>query len=110
MLYPLLAFQKYVVLEKPRDFKVLENKEKLPWSIYVGVCGMPGEHGQSGRPVTPVAHKCRLGETAYYAWKEYAKSQKVRSRVVVKCCIYNSTEQGDVVYVSTASGAVGAYV
>lgn len=40
------AFQEYVVLpEFPNDgiWRVLENKENLPWSAYVGVAGMPGK-------------------------------------------------------------------
>ena len=39
-------------------FRVLENKENLPWSAYVGILGMPGQ-------------------TAYYAWKEFARPEKV---------------------------------
>ena len=45
--YGRLPFQEYVVLSDPADmgsdcFRVLDNKEGLPWSVYVGVCGMPG--------------------------------------------------------------------
>ena len=39
----LLAFQQYALLKNAQPYRVLENKEKLPWSVYVGVCGMPGE-------------------------------------------------------------------
>ena len=44
----LAAFQEYVILpEPPKDgiWRVLENKEGLPWSVYVGVAGMPGGSG-----------------------------------------------------------------
>ena len=55
---PLTAFQKYAVLKNAKMFRVLENKENLPWSAYVGILGMPGQ-------------------TAYYAWKEFARPEKV---------------------------------
>ena len=47
-IYGIFPFQEYAVVSDPaqlgRDiFRVLENKEGLPWSAYVGVCGMPGE-------------------------------------------------------------------
>ena len=35
------AFQQYLVIRDP-EVRILENKEGLPWSAYVGVCGMPG--------------------------------------------------------------------
>ena len=40
------GFQEYVILPGLPDdgiWRVLENKENLPWSVYVGVAGMPGE-------------------------------------------------------------------
>lgn len=52
-------FQEYFVGKGASSFRVLENKEGLPWSVYVGVLGMPGQ-------------------TAHHAWKEYALPQKVR--------------------------------
>ena len=36
---------------------ILENKEKLPWSAYIGVAGMPGR-------------------TAYFGYKEFSKAKK----------------------------------
>lgn len=42
----LAEFQEYVILPSlPNDgiWRVLENKQNLPWSVYVGVAGMPGE-------------------------------------------------------------------
>ncbi|EPS99452.1 hypothetical protein FOMPIDRAFT_1124261, partial [Fomitopsis schrenkii] len=47
--YGVLPFQEYTVVAEPARlgpdiFRVLENKEGLPWSAYVGVCGMPGEY------------------------------------------------------------------
>ena len=41
----LAAAQEYSVVSNPSDipwFSVLENKEKIPWSLYVGVAGMSG--------------------------------------------------------------------
>ena len=39
-------FQQYVIVpELPgRVWRVLENREKIPWSTYVGVAGMPGSY------------------------------------------------------------------
>lgn len=47
--YGVIPFQEYTVVAEPAQlgptvFRVLENKEGLPWSVYVGVCGMPGEY------------------------------------------------------------------
>ncbi|KAI8989081.1 NAD-P-binding protein [Trametes punicea] len=56
-LYGTFKFQHYVIEHDPKQFKVIENKESLPWSVYVGVCGMPGE-------------------TAAYAWKEFSRAKK----------------------------------
>jgi len=48
------AFQQYSV---QKGLRVLKNEEKLPWSAYVGILGMPGQ-------------------TAYCAWKEFAFAKK----------------------------------
>ncbi|EPQ52506.1 NAD P-binding protein [Gloeophyllum trabeum ATCC 11539] len=56
-LYGIFPFQEYFVETDPKKYRVLENKEKLPWSVYVGAAGMPGQ-------------------TAYYAWKEYSAAKK----------------------------------
>ena len=47
-IYGHMPFQEYAVFADPAYlgsdvFRVLENKERLPWSAYVGVCGMPGK-------------------------------------------------------------------
>ncbi|KII94949.1 hypothetical protein PLICRDRAFT_33778 [Plicaturopsis crispa FD-325 SS-3] len=72
--YGFFPFVEYFVEKDASKLKLLENKEKLPWSVYVGAAGMPGQ-------------------TAYCAWKEYAKPQK-----------------GDVAFVTTGAGAVGSLV
>jgi NADPH-dependent curcumin reductase CurA len=51
------AFQHYVIVQDAKKFEVLKNEEKLPWSVYVGVLGMPGL-------------------TAYIGWKEYSSAKK----------------------------------
>ncbi|KAH9918913.1 NAD(P)-binding protein [Epithele typhae] len=70
----LLPLRHYSVVKNTAALMKLENKEGIPWSAYLGVCGMPGK-------------------TAYCAWKEFAKPKP-----------------GDTVFVSAASGAVGAVV
>lgn len=37
-----LAFQHYTVIPTLDNIRILQNEEKLPWSAYVGVAGMPG--------------------------------------------------------------------
>ncbi|KAI9065188.1 NAD-P-binding protein [Trametes sanguinea] len=56
-LYGIFKFQHYVIESDERAFRVLENEQGLPWSVYVGVCGMPGL-------------------TAYCGWREYARPKK----------------------------------
>ncbi|KZT03632.1 NAD(P)-binding protein [Laetiporus sulphureus 93-53] len=56
-LYGSYPFQEYLVAKDAKAFSVLENKEKLPWSVYVGVLGMPGQ-------------------TAHHGWKEFAHPKK----------------------------------
>ena len=36
------AFQEYVVLPNMEGVEIVKNEENLPWSVYVGVLGMPG--------------------------------------------------------------------
>ncbi|KZT65252.1 alcohol dehydrogenase [Daedalea quercina L-15889] len=59
-IYGYLPFQEYAVFTDPAQlgdvFRVLENKERLPWSAYVGVCGMPGA-------------------TAHHAWHAFADAK-----------------------------------
>ncbi|KIP06674.1 hypothetical protein PHLGIDRAFT_450503 [Phlebiopsis gigantea 11061_1 CR5-6] len=58
--YGLLPFQKYSIIphvSQIGSFRILKNEEKLPWSAYVGMVGMPGQ-------------------TAYSGWREYANLQK----------------------------------
>ena len=45
-----VEFQQYDVITDLTSFLVLENKEGLPWSAYVGVAGMPGR--SSGQLLT----------------------------------------------------------
>ncbi|KAG6891985.1 hypothetical protein C0993_005293, partial [Termitomyces sp. T159_Od127] len=57
--YGHIPHQEYSVFKdlETQGLMVIENKEGLPWSVYVGAAGMPGQ-------------------TAYYAWKEYSKAKK----------------------------------
>ncbi|KAF7965960.1 hypothetical protein HWV62_39162 [Athelia sp. TMB] len=56
-LYGGVYFQQYIVSNNVDNYRILENKEGLPWSAYVGAAGMPGK-------------------TAWFAWKEWADSKK----------------------------------
>ncbi|KAF7800084.1 hypothetical protein EIP86_011327 [Pleurotus ostreatoroseus] len=55
--YGILPFQEYTVFPKFDGLRIIANEEGIPWSVYVGVAGMPGQ-------------------TAYYGWKEFADPQK----------------------------------
>ncbi|KAG9227210.1 hypothetical protein PLEOSDRAFT_1113387 [Pleurotus ostreatus PC15] len=50
-------FQEYIVQTDVTNVRVLENKENLPWSTYVGAAGMPGQ-------------------TSYLGWKACSKAKK----------------------------------
>lgn len=52
-----LPFQQYTIWDDVKKLRVIKNEEKLPWSVYIGVGGMPGK-------------------TAFYAWSEFAHPQK----------------------------------
>ncbi|KAH9832054.1 uncharacterized protein C8Q71DRAFT_279574 [Rhodofomes roseus] len=59
-LYGFYDFQEYSVyrdLTELRRARVLDNEQTLPWSAYLGVCGMPGQ-------------------TAFYAWNEFSRAKK----------------------------------
>jgi NADPH-dependent curcumin reductase CurA len=48
----------YFIGKNAAQFRVLPEDSGLPWSVFVGAAGMPGQ-------------------TAYYAWKEYSKAKAV---------------------------------
>jgi len=74
--YGIMDFAHYVVCRDSDVAKshIIDSTHKLSWSTYVGAAGMPGK-------------------TAYYGWKEYARSK-----------------EGEVAFVSTGAGAVGSLV
>lgn len=83
------AYEEYFVWAKDKQTKLLKNEENIPWSLYIGVAGMPGNlhrHLPLHRSLTKIS-----GMTAYVGWKKYARFNK-----------------GDTVFVTTAAGPVGA--
>ena len=66
-------FEEYTVYQDEGQFRLLQNAG-LPWSLYVGVLGMPG---MSTRLSPCVIADLWAGKTAYYSWKEYAHAQQV---------------------------------
>jgi len=56
-IYGYLTHEEYNVRQSLQGLKIIENKEKLPWSVYVGAAGMPGK-------------------TAFMAWREYSRGKK----------------------------------
>ncbi|KAH7913966.1 alcohol dehydrogenase [Hygrophoropsis aurantiaca] len=56
-LYGYFPFEEYSVQQDAKSYQIIENKENLPWSVYVGAAGMPGQ-------------------TAFAAWKKYAHAKK----------------------------------
>ncbi|TFK49750.1 alcohol dehydrogenase [Heliocybe sulcata] len=55
--YGVFPFQEYFIDTDAGKYRFIENKEGLPWSVYVGAAGMPGQ-------------------TAYLAWREYSNAKK----------------------------------
>ena len=52
-----LAFVEYFVAPSFDDFTILKNELGLPWTVYIGALGIPGQ-------------------TAYTGWKEFSDAQK----------------------------------
>lgn len=50
-------YQHYEVRDDPSAFRVIENKENLPWTAYLGVLGMPGK-------------------TADFGWREFSNAKE----------------------------------
>jgi len=69
-LYGITRFQDYNIYHKATDFKVLPKTSNVPWSVFVGVAGMPGK-------------------TAYYGYREMTQAKKGET-------IYVSTAAGPV--------------
>ncbi|KAH7912767.1 alcohol dehydrogenase [Hygrophoropsis aurantiaca] len=55
-LYGILPFQEYTVLPDTKGLTFIEKRENLPWSVYVGAAGMPGQ-------------------TAYVGWKKFSNAK-----------------------------------
>ncbi|EMD39221.1 hypothetical protein CERSUDRAFT_93269 [Gelatoporia subvermispora B] len=55
--YGMIPCEEYIIARDTVRLTMIENKESLPWSVYVGVCGMPGQ-------------------TAYYGWKEFSAAKE----------------------------------
>ena len=75
-------------------FTVIANEEGLPWSVYIGTAGMPGQ-------------------TAYVGWNEFSKAKKVgqfctHGLVTPTPCLYST--QGEAAFITTAAGPVGSFV
>lgn len=57
--------------------RLVENSEHLPWSLYVGVLGMPGERClMLSYAPKALFTKVPPGQTAYYGWSEFARPKK----------------------------------
>lgn len=37
-----VAFEQYKVIPNLQGYRILKNEAKIPWSLYVGLAGMPG--------------------------------------------------------------------
>ncbi|KAJ7749803.1 alcohol dehydrogenase [Mycena maculata] len=55
--YGTFPHQQYTVLPNPQALTFLEKDPKLPWTVYVGAAGMPGQ-------------------TAFCGWKEFSHAKK----------------------------------
>ncbi|ORY90230.1 NAD-P-binding protein [Leucosporidium creatinivorum] len=75
-IYGTQDFSEYIVLsgDQLKGYKVLENKENLPWSYYVGVAGMPGQTAVYG--LKQIA-KLKKGETIFVSGASGAVGQLV---------------------------------
>ncbi|KAF9222038.1 NAD(P)-binding protein [Gyrodon lividus] len=55
--YGFFPFEEYSIQSQAETFRKIDNKYNLPWGVFVGAAGMPGQ-------------------TAYCGWKEYAQAKK----------------------------------
>jgi NADPH-dependent curcumin reductase CurA len=55
--YGFFPFEEYSIHTQVEGFSKVENNHNLPWTVFVGAAGMPGQ-------------------TAYCGWKEYAEAKK----------------------------------
>ncbi|KAJ6458192.1 alcohol dehydrogenase [Mycena sanguinolenta] len=55
--YGPIPVQEYSVFPNSQGLTFLEKNPRLPWTVFVGAAGMPGQ-------------------TAYYGWKEFSRAQK----------------------------------
>ncbi|KAI9572277.1 alcohol dehydrogenase [Boletus coccyginus] len=56
-LHGYFLFQEYSVLHDFKAFTKIHNEYNLPWSVFVGIAGLPGQ-------------------TAYFGWKEHSRAKK----------------------------------
>jgi len=56
-LYGRFPFEEYSIQHGTEAFSKIDNQHNLPWSVFVGAAGMPGQ-------------------TAYFGWKEYSRAKK----------------------------------
>ncbi|KAF9040088.1 alcohol dehydrogenase [Panaeolus papilionaceus] len=53
---PNIEHQQYLIRKSLEGLEIIQNPNNLPWSLFVGVLGMPGK-------------------TAFYAWNEYSRAK-----------------------------------
>lgn len=80
------AFQQYFVQQNLQGFSILKNEAKLPLSVYLGACGMPGMYqrffwngSMFSVNVFPLVLSCRLNRI--YWLERVRNSQTGRYRV-----------------------------
>jgi len=56
-IYGVLTFQEYNIMANLVGLRIIQKKKELPWSVYIGAAGMPGQ-------------------TAFVGWSEYADPHK----------------------------------
>lgn len=77
--------QEYFVKPSIEGLRILENREGLSWSAYLGIAGMPGAPCATDSDVLILTHVA--GQTVYYGWNEYS-----------------SAKSGETLFVSAAAG------
>lgn len=102
-LYGIFAFKQYDIVKEPDtktlgpsgSWRIIKNEENLPWSAWVGACGMRMSLSQSHCDLKSFADfnyalRSTAGKTAYYGFKALSHSKP-----------------GESVFVSSAYGPVG---
>ena len=96
------------MLHESEDFTKIHNEYNLPWSVFLGIAGLPGKLFVSVVVLKACADGIQRQDRIFwlegvFTCEEGEVAQDVSHRA-------NSLAQGEVAFVTSGAGAVGSYV